>query len=253
MLDLTDPSAIEPGVAPALPKTSPRLASSLASPTRVEVPCASMAEAAAGFRPAFVQARSTARRWPTGLGAVIPLPLPSLEPPRPRSTAYTRSPSRSASSSRLRTNRAAPSPITKPSAPASNGRVPVAERAPILQNFTKPLTPMLRSTPPVTTASKSPLASPCTAMVVAASPDAHAASVVKFGPRKSNRLAIRPASTLDSSPGMVSSVMSSSWARNRSCHSARIAERASAGSDAKAGVCSRSRRNSGNRMRSEVR
>ena len=37
MLDLTDPSAIEPGMAPALPKTSPRLASSLASPTGVDV------------------------------------------------------------------------------------------------------------------------------------------------------------------------------------------------------------------------
>src|SRR5664280_735280 len=31
----------------------------------------------------------------------------------------------------------APSPITKPSAPASNGRVPVADSAPILQNLTK--------------------------------------------------------------------------------------------------------------------
>ena len=87
MLDLTDPSAIEPGSAPEPPKTSPRLASSLASPTRVEVPCASTAEAAVGFRPAFAQARSTASRCPTGFGAVIPLPFPSLEPPRPRRTA----------------------------------------------------------------------------------------------------------------------------------------------------------------------
>jgi len=38
-------------------------------------------------RPAPCQARSTARRWPIGLGAVIPLPLPSLEPPTPRTTA----------------------------------------------------------------------------------------------------------------------------------------------------------------------
>ena len=87
MLDLTDPSAIEPVAAPALPKTSVKLASSVASPTRVEVPCASMQEASAGSSPAIGQARSTASRCPTGLGAVIPLPLPSLEPPRPSSTA----------------------------------------------------------------------------------------------------------------------------------------------------------------------
>ncbi len=138
MLDLTDPRAMEPGSAPELPKTSPRLVSSAASPTRVDVPWASTAEAAVGFSPAFAQARSTASRWPTGLGAVMPLPLPSLEPPMPSSTAYTRSPSRSASASRFSTNRAAPSPITKPSAPASKGRVPVADSAPILQNFTNP-------------------------------------------------------------------------------------------------------------------
>jgi hypothetical protein len=44
--------------------------------------------------------------------------------------------------------------------------------------------------------------------LMAANPDAHAASVVKLGPRKSNRLAIRPAMTLASSPGIVSSVIS---------------------------------------------
>ena len=85
MLDFTDPRAIEPGSAPV--KTSLRLLSSAASPTRVDVPCASTADAAAGFSPASPQARSTARRWPTGLGAVMPLPLPSLDPATPSSTA----------------------------------------------------------------------------------------------------------------------------------------------------------------------
>ncbi len=97
--------------------------------------------------------------------------------------------------------------MTNPSAPASKGRVPVAESAPILQNFTKASTPMFRSTPPVTAASYWWSTSPRTAASRAASPDAQAASVVKFGPRRLNRLAIRPAMTLDSSPGIVSSVM----------------------------------------------
>jgi hypothetical protein len=119
-----------------------------------------------------------------------------------------RSPARSASDSRFSTKIAAPSPITKPSAPASNGRVPVADSAPILQNFTNAATPMLRSTPPVTAASYWCEARPCAAAHTPASPEAQAASVVKFGPRKLNRLAIRPAITLASSPGMVSSVIS---------------------------------------------
>ena len=87
ILDLTDPSAIEPFAAPALRNTSVKLASSVASPTRVEVPCASMQVARAGSTPATCHARSTANRCPIGLGAVMPLPRPSLAPARPSSTA----------------------------------------------------------------------------------------------------------------------------------------------------------------------
>jgi len=66
--------------------------------------------------------------------------------------------------------------MTKPSAPYAYGRVPVADSAPILQNLTNALTPMLRSTPPVTTASYLPSASPPTAASIAAIADAQAAS-----------------------------------------------------------------------------
>ena len=97
--------------------------------------------------------------------------------------------------------------MTNPSAPASNGRVPVADSAPILQNFTKASTPMLRSMPPVTTASNWWSARPLTAALSAARPEAQAASVVKFMPRRLYRFATRPAMTFASSPGMVSSVM----------------------------------------------
>ena len=87
MFDLTDPRAMERGAAPAAPKTAVRLASSEASPTRVEVPCASTAPAVAGSTPARCHARSTASCCPTGFGAVMPLPLPSEDPPTPRMTA----------------------------------------------------------------------------------------------------------------------------------------------------------------------
>ena len=87
MFDLTEPSAIEPGATCAPEKASIRLVSSTASPTLVDVPCPSMKLHSAGERPEFRQARSTAKRCPIGLGAVRPLPLPSLALPTPRTTA----------------------------------------------------------------------------------------------------------------------------------------------------------------------
>ena len=86
MFDLTDPRAIVPGATPAAPKILARLSSSAASPTLVDVPCASIAPTVAGSTPERSQARETASCWPIGLGAVMPLPLPSEEPPMLRMT-----------------------------------------------------------------------------------------------------------------------------------------------------------------------
>ena len=118
-VDFTEPSATDPGGRSAPAKASPRLFTSTTSPTRVEVPWPSTRPQAEGDRPAACQARWTAITCPTGLGAVMPLPLPSLDPAMARTTAYTRSPSRSASARRFSTNRAAPSPMTNPSAPSA--------------------------------------------------------------------------------------------------------------------------------------
>ena len=63
------------------------LCTSTTSPTLVDVPWPSIKVAVAGDNPAFCQARSMANFWPIGLGAVMPFPLPSLDPPMPRSTA----------------------------------------------------------------------------------------------------------------------------------------------------------------------
>ena len=87
MLDLTDPSAIDPGAICEPENASVSAPSSTASPTRVEVPWPSISEQSAGDSPAFCHARSTANRWPMGFGAVMPLPLPSLALPTPRTTA----------------------------------------------------------------------------------------------------------------------------------------------------------------------
>ena len=87
MFDFTEPSAIEPGARSAPANASPRLDSSTKSPTAVDVPWPSIIEHSAGDRPALCQARSIASFWPIGFGAVMPLPLPSLEPAMPRTTA----------------------------------------------------------------------------------------------------------------------------------------------------------------------
>ena len=80
MLDFTEPSGSDPLAMPRLEKTSLRLSTSTTSPTRVDVPWPSMRLAESGFVPAFSHARLTANFWPTGFGAVMPLPLPSEDP-----------------------------------------------------------------------------------------------------------------------------------------------------------------------------
>ncbi len=139
--------------------------------------------------------------------------------------------------------------MTKPSAPSAYGRVPVAESAPMAQNFTKLDAPMLRSTPPVTTVSNSCSTSPSIAASIAAIAEAHAASVMKLVPCRSKTLATRPAMTLPSSPGIVSSVTSGSHASKLDRSSASIAARVSAGSAAKLPPRSSSRASSGNVIR----
>ena len=65
----------------------------------------------------------------------MPLPLPSDDAPTARITAYTRSPSLTASLKRFKMTIPAPSAMTKPSALASNGQEPFSDNAPILQNL----------------------------------------------------------------------------------------------------------------------
>ena len=112
---------------------------------------------------------------------------------------------------------------------------------------------MLRSMPPVSTASQWPASSRLTAASSAASVEAQAASVVKLGPRRLSTLATRPARMFDSSPGIVSSVISGRPFVTTSAQRARMALRTSAGSSANSFDSTSSRRYSGNSMRSVVR
>ena len=65
------------------PKTAVRLSSSTRRRRGSRCRVLRRRTRSTGRRRHCCQARSTARRWPTGLGAVIPLPLPSLEPAMP--------------------------------------------------------------------------------------------------------------------------------------------------------------------------
>ena len=87
MFDLTDPIGMLDVATPESANASTMLCTSTTSPTRVDVPWPSIKLTVAGSSPACAHARSIANLCPIGLGAVIPLPFPSLDPPMPRTTA----------------------------------------------------------------------------------------------------------------------------------------------------------------------
>ena len=92
-----------------------------------------------------------------------------------------------------------------------------------------------------------------TAASRAANVEAQAASAVKFGPRRLSTLATRPERMFDSSPGIVSSVISGIPFRTTSCQRERMASRTGAGRSRNSFVSVSRRRYSGNEMRSVVR
>ncbi len=115
-----------------------------------------------------------------------------------------RSPSRSASSSRLSATMPSPSPSIVPSASSEKGRQsPLALSAGVFEKHMYMKMSLSVSTPPVMTRSESPRYSSCTAMLSAEKVDAHAASVTQLVPPRSSRFAMRPATTLPRRPGKL--------------------------------------------------
>ena len=130
MLDFTAPSAHVPFF--PSPKAATSAATSMGSPTSVPEPCASTYETSPGSTLAIARASEITAACPSQRGAVKPtLRSPSLFTAEPRITAWTRSPSASASSSRFSTTAPTPLPPTKPRASASKGlHSPVGEVMP---------------------------------------------------------------------------------------------------------------------------
>jgi len=91
-----------------------------------------------------------------------------------------------------------------PSASAANGLAsPVGDRAGVLLKHMYMKMSLNVSHPPVTTTSARPVCNSIAARWTALSELAHAASTTQFVPPRSSLLAIRPATTLPSSPGKL--------------------------------------------------
>src|SRR3954471_11864005 len=110
-----------------------------------------------------------------------------------------------------------PSPRSVPSALSAKGRQsPDFESAGVLLKQVYIRMSFIVSTPPVITRSDCPSASSLTAIESAESELAQAASVTQLVPPRSKRLAIRPATTLPSSPGNDDSCQGTYWLAMRS-------------------------------------
>ena len=139
---------------------------------------------------------------PAATGAYMPADRPSLEVPTALITAYILSTSRSASSSRFSTKSPSPSPRTVPSASLENGRAsPENERTDVLAKHMCMKISFKVSIPPAIIMSLRPEINSRTARLSAARELAQAASTTQLVPPRSNRLAMRPATTLPKSPG----------------------------------------------------
>lgn len=132
-------------------------------------------------------AASRRARCASGLGAIRPLERPSELTAVARITASTRSPSRSASGSRLSTATAQPSLRPMPSASAEKDlQRPSGARAPALPKATVTAGARRRLTPAASAMSLSPTRRLTHAWWTATSDDEQAVSIAKLGPRRSS-------------------------------------------------------------------
>ena len=110
-----------------------------------------------------------------------------------------------------------PSPSMVPSAWSLKGRQsPDFDSAGVLLKHMYMKMSFIVSAPPVMARSDWPSQSSLTAIESAENDDAHAASVTQFVPPRSRRLAMRPATTLPSTPGKVDSCQGTYWLAMRS-------------------------------------
>ncbi len=176
---------------------------SIGSPSRVPVPCASTASTSAGPSPATASARRITRSWAGPLGAVSPLEAPLWLTALPRTTASTVRPCRRASDSRSSSTTPTPSPHPVPSAPSPNAlHRPSADSTCLREKSTNASGEASTATPATAARSHSPARSAWAAWCSATSDDEHAVSTVIAGPCQPSAYASRPDSRLAALPVM---------------------------------------------------
>ncbi|MEZ5979749.1 MAG: hypothetical protein R3F34_16235 [Planctomycetota bacterium] len=174
--------------------TSSRAPTSIGSPSDVPVPCASTTSTSCGESPASRSAARMTSACAARLGTVSPLLAPSWLIAVPRTSACTRSPSRSASDRRFSSTTPAPSERTEPFARASKLlQRPSAASICAVHTATVPSGSSRRLMPAANAASHSPVRRLCTASCSATSDDEHAVSSAKHGPRSPSQNEMRPA------------------------------------------------------------
>ena len=184
----TEPRAQKPRSPVLRRKARVSPSTSMGSPSRVPVPCASTKPMVAGSTPnrSYTDARSAA--WEGALGAVMPLVRPSWLASDPSITPQTWSPSARARASGFITTDATASPGTKPSAAASKARqTPDGESMPARLAASTKVGVGSTQTPPAIAMSQRPSARLSRARWIAVSEEEHAVSTVRQGPRRSSR------------------------------------------------------------------
>ena len=135
------------------------------------------------------------------LGTVRPALAPSWLSAEPRMTPQMRSPSASASASRLSTMMPQPSPRTYPSAATSKVlHWPSGASIPALPRSSLSRPERMMCTPPASARSASRRCSPTTAWCVATSEDEQAVSTAIAGPFSPSANATRPMAVLNDVP-----------------------------------------------------
>ena len=152
------------------------------------MPWATIQSTSSGATPPLRSALTMARAWPRPVGSGAEMWNASAVSAPPRTSAIGVAPRRSACSADSMTTTPAPSPRTKPSRVASNGREAVSgeslrfDSAVMFESAATPIGRIGASEPPVSTTSHSPVAMSRSASWNAITEVAQAATCVMTGP-----------------------------------------------------------------------
>ena len=198
----------------ARPYTAPNACTSIGSPNDVPVPWHSTTSTSAGSNRASASAARSTFCCEVPFGAVMPELAPSWLTAVPRTTPRIRLPRACASSNRISTRTAAPSPRPYPSAASENVLLrPSEASARVCDKSTKDCAPDATCAPPTIAKSHRPDRKCSEPRCSATSDDEHAVSTAITGPCNPKLYASRPAEN-DIAPPVIAYAFASSTSRS---------------------------------------